>query len=70
MSRAPFTVVPVPICTQGMGGGDVKAGGVGGGSGKQGVVLWISSFMSNYVYFHFELFLVMTHFVGDSWPSH
>ena len=29
-------MVPVPICTQGMGGGGVKAGGVGGG-GKQGV---------------------------------
>ena len=29
-------------------------------------VLQISSSMTNYVYFHFELFLVLTHFVGDS----
>ena len=34
MSRAPFVVVPVPICTQGMGGGGMKAGGVGGGGEK------------------------------------
>ena len=33
---------------------------------KGGVVLQISSFTLNYVYFCFELFLVMTHFVGDS----
>ena len=29
-------------------------------------MLQISPSMLNYVYFHFELFLVLTHFVGDS----
>ena len=33
---------------------------------NKGFVLQISSSTSNYVYFHFELFLVLTHFVGDS----
>ena len=49
-------------------------GGGGGGAGCSHTVhtvkvLRISSFTLNYIYFRFELFLVMTHFVGDSWRS-
>ena len=32
-------------------------------------LLWISTSLSNYIYFRLELFLVMTHFEGDSWRS-
>ena len=35
-----------------------------------GKLLQISSLMLNYVYFRFELFLVLTHFIGDSQCSH